>query len=94
MALIALALLTLRQQRLLIAHRLIEKHRELDESRQGMWETQARIAEQLQPERLRDAFEEAGLSLDAVQPEQDADWLESPMAHAQRHGYLDPQQGY
>lgn len=44
-ACIALALLALRQQRLMVVHEMVDTHRQLMEHRRSLWTTRQRIAE-------------------------------------------------
>lgn len=62
LALIALSLLVIRQERYLAAAALTQHHRELQETQRQVWELQAELARRITPERLRDMAERHGLS--------------------------------
>lgn len=67
-AAVGAALLGLRQHRLELMHDMVRVHREMDAVRQQTWDVQVRIAEQLEPEALRQAIEQADLSLEPAAP--------------------------
>lgn len=64
MTLLGLQLLNMRQQRLEIMHDMAGLHRQLDRTRQKMWQSQVAIAVQIEPSRLRAAIERTDLHLD------------------------------
>lgn len=65
---IGAVLLGLRQQRLETMHDMVRMHREMDAVHQQTWDMQVRIANQLEPEMLREAVEQAQLTLEPVAP--------------------------
>lgn len=62
------ALLDMRQQRLETMHAMVRLHREMDDVRQKTWDLQVRIAGHTEPEKLREAVEQADLSLEPASP--------------------------
>jgi hypothetical protein len=58
LALTAAALLTIRQQRLCIAHRRAVLHRRLLEHEQTLWRLQSEISDRCRPNELRAALEQ------------------------------------
>ncbi len=63
---IGAAVFNLRQQRLELMHEVTDLHRQMNRDRQTTWDTQVRIAEQTQPEVLRDALVRSGLEMEPV----------------------------
>jgi cell division protein FtsL len=59
-------LLGLRHQQLQIAHETVRLHLQIDRSRKRMWDLQIRIAEHLEPVRLRASIAEAPLDLEPI----------------------------
>jgi len=59
-------LLGLRHQQLQIAHETVRLHLQIDRSRKRMWDLQTRIAEHLEPGRLRASIAVAPLDLEPI----------------------------
>ena len=66
--LLGMVLLNLRQQRLDAMHDMASLHQRVNQLRTAMWDSQTRIAEQMQPTRLRQAIQRAGLELEPLGP--------------------------
>ena len=66
LALIGVALLSLQQQQLLMAHAMSDLHVQMDQDRKDTWDAQAAIAERSHPVALRQAVERVGLELEAL----------------------------
>ncbi|MEM7624702.1 MAG: hypothetical protein AAF333_03635 [Planctomycetota bacterium] len=65
-AVIAAALLSLEQRRLLTAHAMADLHVQMDSDRKATWDAQAQIAEGTHPVALRAAVERIGLDLEPL----------------------------
>lgn len=63
LALIGAALLSLQQQRLVMAHAMSDLHVQMDRDRKQTWDAQADIAEHAHPVALREAVQRVGLNL-------------------------------
>ena len=63
------ALLALRQQRLESMHDMATLHGQMDQDRQATWDCQVRLAEAVEPARLREAIERAQLKLQPLPPD-------------------------
>jgi cell division protein FtsL len=68
LAIVALALLTLRQQRFELGHDLVATDRQLDQSRQRLWSLQAQLADRVEPTALHNAATQAQLQLEPLTP--------------------------
>lgn len=65
---IAVLLLGFRQQRLASMNEMARLHAQMNHSRHAMWDSQVRIADQLDPVRLTQAIERAQLQLEPATP--------------------------
>jgi len=65
---VAAVILTLRHQRYETMHEMAMIHRQIDISRQNLWDRQTRIAAELKPELMRQTIEDARLKLIPVAP--------------------------
>ncbi len=63
LAAIGFTLLSLQQQRLLMAHAMSDLHVQMDQDRKNTWDAQAAIAERAHPVALRAAIRRVGLNL-------------------------------
>ena len=66
LALIGAALLSLQQQRLLMAHAMSDLHVQMDRDRKQTWDAQAAIAERSHPVALRESIRRVGLDLEPL----------------------------
>ena len=62
----SIGLLELRHQRLELVYEMATIHRDVDRTRKSMWDSQTRIAHQLQPQRLEESITAAKLKLEPV----------------------------
>lgn len=69
---VALALLALRQEHYVLSHQIAQTVREVDRSRQNLWQLQRQLAQEIQPQALKQAIEESGLQLEPILPTQDS----------------------
>lgn len=65
---VAVVLLSLRQQRLAMMHDIAKLRDKMDASRQATWDMQIRIASRIDPPRLVKAIERAKLHLEPTTP--------------------------
>jgi len=66
LVIIGATLLGLRQYRQTLRHDMATMHREMNEARKDVWRLHVRIAERIEPGRLKDAIERADLELEPV----------------------------
>ena len=65
---IAVGLLAMRQHRLTAMHDMTRLHAKMNDSREGMWDMQVRIACRIDPPKLAKAIERAKLQLEPATP--------------------------
>jgi hypothetical protein len=65
-AAIGAALLGLRQQRVQTVSHMAALHAKMNGTRQSMWDTQVRIAQHANPQRLREALQRAGVEVEPI----------------------------
>jgi hypothetical protein len=65
---IGAALLGMRQYRQTLRHDVTRLHEQMNESRQAVWDLHVRIAERIEPKRLKAAIDRAGLELEPITP--------------------------
>ncbi len=79
----------IRQQRLELMHEITVLHRQMNRDRQETWDVQVRIAQQAQPQALREALARVGMPMEPIAVE-NAPSSESPtgteLVHARHHG--------
>ena len=67
-AAIGAVVLGLRQQRLQLMHEITKMHGQMNRQRHDIWDLQIRIADRLEPERLRHAVAGADLDVEPITP--------------------------
>ena len=66
LTLTAVALLSLRQERLQLTHEIALAHRRIDQMRLALWQTQSKVARLTQPQALRQAIAQCNLQLEPL----------------------------
>lgn len=64
----AMALLAIRQQRIVVMNRTASYHHQIQQHGQTLWSLQTDIASQLRPDRLQEAIKQADLELAPTTP--------------------------
>lgn len=64
----AAGLLWLRQDKMELANQIAMSHKQIDQTRQAIWERQVQVSRRVQPESLNQAVARASLSMEPIIP--------------------------
>jgi len=62
-------LLAFRQHRQMLRHEMTRMHQQMNDTRHAVWDRHVRIAERIEPKRLKQLIEQAELDLEPIEPQ-------------------------